>query len=515
MGKILPSFQKNLIEELIDNISSNTSQYYVIASNPVPYGNSTPTLTNDDYKSKFEFNWKMLFGKRLANTDCCPVIENNIWTTNTAYDKYDNTSNTLYSNNNYYVVAPPALVGGVYNIYKCLDNANNSKSNTNPGNIGTPTQPAPFTTADGYKWKYITTISNSLYVKFSTEEYIPVVANSLIVDNASDYSGVDTVVITNSGNGYQAYTNGTVQSVVNSGLIQISNTSSTENYFYNNNSIYIYNTSLGSAQLLNIIAYISNSTGKWVYFDSAANTSIIFPSQSEYIISPQVVFDTDGDIAPKAYSTVNTFSNTIHTIELLEAGTNITRANVWIESSYGSGANLYAIVPPPGGHGFSPTTELNVKGVALSFSFSNTESNTIVTSNVNYNKIALIKNPYALSNTGTKSSRYYTNTFNQCTKVSLSPNTAFQLGEEVIGATSNSKGIIAYSNSSHAFIVGDKTFSNGEIIGNTTSASLTTITISTLGDIYAKDLNPFYIQNINNINRSNTQNERFKIILQV
>lgn len=515
MGTLLPSYKTYLIEELIDNIAGNTSQYYIIASNPVPYTNTVPTLTDDDYTSKFEFNWKMLFGKKIANTDCCPVIDKNLWTTNTIYDAYDNISNTLYTNNNFYVAAPPAIVGGVYNIYKCLDNANGSYSNTNPGNIGTPTQPAPFTTEDGYKWKYITTISNTLYEKFSTDDYIPVVANSLIVDNASDYSGVDNVIITNSGNGYQAYTNGTVQSVVNTTLIQISNTSSSENYYYNNNSIYIYNTSLGSAQLLNISAYVSNSTGKWVYFDSTANTSIIFPAQSEYIISPQVIFETDGDTNPQAYCTVNTFSNTIHTIELLDAGSNITRANVSITSSYGSGAVLYAIVPPPGGHGFSPVSELNVKGISLALTFSNTESNTIPVSNISFNKIALIKNPYSLSNTGTKSTQYYSNTFSQCMEVALTPNTSFEVGEVVLGGTSNAQGIVAYSNSSHALIVGDKTFSNGEYIGNTTSDSLTTINILTLGDIYAKDLNPFYIQNINNINRSNTQNESFKIIIQV
>ena len=42
MGKLLPTFRKAIIDEIMDNISSNTSQYYVFASNPVAYTGNTP-----------------------------------------------------------------------------------------------------------------------------------------------------------------------------------------------------------------------------------------------------------------------------------------------------------------------------------------------------------------------------------------------------------------------------------------------------------------------------------------
>ena len=126
MGKILPQYQKAIIEEIISAIASNTSQYYVFAANPIAYdGNTTPTLTYDDYSTSFTNDWQMLFGKKLKSTDIVPVISNKPWKANTVYNRYDNTVANLV---NYYTIVPPSTVGGSYTIYKCIDNANGSPS---------------------------------------------------------------------------------------------------------------------------------------------------------------------------------------------------------------------------------------------------------------------------------------------------------------------------------------------------------------------------------------------------
>ena len=51
------------------------------------------------------------------------------------------------------------VVTDAFNIYKCLDNSNGAVSTFDPSTIGTPTQQGSFETADGYKWRYITSIS--------------------------------------------------------------------------------------------------------------------------------------------------------------------------------------------------------------------------------------------------------------------------------------------------------------------------------------------------------------------
>lgn len=513
MGKLLSSYKKALIDEVVTNITSNTSQYYAFASNPITIANTV--TTDDDYSTTFMSEWQMLFGKKLTSADVVPVIKNNIWTTNTTYSQYDNTSTTLHSNNNFYVICTPAINGGAYHIYKCLDNANNAKSINDPSTIGTPTQQTSFVTADGYKWRYISSITSANYNKFSTNDYVPVYANSTIVSSAATYAGVEKIIIANSGSGYAAYANGVVRGNPNSTIIQIEDFASENNDFYVNNSIYIYNNIAATSQLKRIASYVSNTSGKWVYLSEAANTTNITPTVTQYLISPRVEFQTDGSSQPLAYSVVNTVSNSIASIVILDNGSNISWANVSIKSntSFGTGANLYAIVPPPGGHGSDPVSELNVAGIGVSFNFANTEGSTIPTANVLYNKIGLIKNPYVLNANNTKGARYSSNTFNQLVVGIV--NYTFSKEEIVTGQTSGAKGVVAFSNSTVVWLSGDTHWVSGEQVANSAGSVVSTITIQSVGNVYSKDMKPLYVQNINNVNRLNTQTESFKLIIQV
>ena len=520
MGKILPAYKKAVIDEIVDNVFSNTSQYYAFAANPVAHNGTPPTMTNDDYSTHFINNWQMLFGKKIAAGDIVPVISKNMWATSTVYSRYDNTSNTVLSNNSFYAISAPSVAGSSFHIYKCIDNANGAASTVDPGSIGTPTQASTFQTSDGYKWRYIYSVSELNNERFTSEDYVPVYTNTTISSSASSYSGVEVVMIANAGSGYAAYTNGTIRSVQNSTVMQIEANSSGSDNFYVNNGIYIYNNIDTTSQLRIVSDYVANSSGKFVYVTPPVDTSTITTGITQYLISPAVIFETDGTVDPKAYTTVNTTNYSIQNVVILDIGTNVSWANVKIQSSYGSGANVYAIVPPPGGHGFDPVTELNAKGIAFSFKFSNTEGASIPTANVLYNKIGIIKNPYALvSNTTTgeieKGVKYFANTFNQVLTANITPSYLFTVGESVVGSNSNARGIVVFSNTTQVHISGDKYFSNGESIANSSGTIVGTISINRVSDIYTKDLKPIYIDNINNVNRSNTQTEVFKLTIEI
>lgn len=514
MGKLLPSFRKAIIDEIIDNISTNTAQYYVYASNPVSYTGNTPALMEDDFTNYYITDWNMLFGKRLANVDVIPVIDNHVWTSNTEYRRYDDTFVYLYSSNTpFYVITTPDTTGGNYKVYKCIDNANGSPSTTKPSLV----QSSTFETADGYKWRYITSITNSNWIKFATDEYAPVYVNTAISAGAQTHAGIEVVVISNGGVGYSSYHNGNIVAVANSTLIQIENGASTVNEYYTRNNIYIYNTTTATGQLLGISKYISNTTGNWVYLDAVANTTNIEPNETTYKIAPKVVFSTDGDSEPAAYCTINSTSNSIDTIVILEQGSNIRRANVEIQSNtvHGYGASLYALVPPPGGHGYDPASELDVKGLAVSFNFTGSQSNLIVAANALYNKVGIIRNPYALTANNTKGSQYFTNTFSQVLKANVSPAATFTVENQVIGANSGAIGTVVFSNTTQVYLTGDKHFIDGETITSTNGMVSTSISINTLGDLYLKDIKPLYVQNINNINRSEDKTELFKLVIQL
>jgi hypothetical protein len=512
MGKILPQYQKAIIEEIISSITSNTSQYYAFAANPIAFdGNTTPVLTSDDYSTSFTNDWQMIFGKKLKPVDVAPVILNKAWKANTVYNRYDNTVANLA---NHFVIVPPSTVGGSYSIYKCIDNANGSLSVYPPDQV----QIQSFTKTDGYTWRYITSISSSLYNRSATATHAPVTTNTTIVAGASSHSGVEVVMINNGGVGYSCYTNGIIQSVSNSTLLQLQINASRDNDFYSKNSIYIYNTGSTTGQLMTVQRYVANLTGNWVYLESPANTDQINATVTRYYISPKVAFETDGDTQPKALSYVNPSSNSISSIRIINTGTGISWANVSIQSNttYGSGANLYAIVPPPGGHGSNPAGELGVNGFVVSFNFSNTENNTIPVT-TQYNKIGLIKNPYYISqSTRNKTTAYSSNTFSSVLRANVDfGSSIFPTGENVIGANSGARGTVAFSNSTVVYLTGDKKFGNERIVSTNNGLLSANITINTVGDIFTKDITPLYVQNISNVIRSGNQAESFKLIIKV
>jgi hypothetical protein len=523
MGKLLSSFKKTIIDEIVDGISSNTSHYYAFASNPIAYTGLAPDVSNDDYSTNFLSNWQLLFGKKIKSSDIAPVISKNMWTSNTIYDRYDNTSNTVISNNNFYVVSMPSVVGGYYHIYKCIDNANGNISTIDPGSIGTPTQTTSFvTTGDGYRWRYVSSFSSANFDKFASQDYVPVYANATLSSTASSFSGVEVVIITNSGNGYTAYTNGTVSSVQNSTVIQIENSASGSDDFYVNSAIYTYNTIETTSQLRLINDYVVNSSGKFIVVNTALDTTKITSGLTQYLISPAVIFETDGDSDPRAITYVNTTSYSIQNVVMLDIGSNISWANVKIQSNYGSGANVYAITPPPGGHGFDPITELNVKGLSINFTFANSEVNSIPTANILYNKIGIFKNPYSFSSniaSGdlSKGTLYTSNTFNQLLIANVSPSYVFNVGETLVGSNSGARGTVVFSNATNVFLSGDKYFIDGEFVSNSTGTVVTSLSInsSSVGIIYSKEIKPIYVENINNVNRSNNQTEAYKLTIEI
>jgi len=502
-----------VINSLVNGINTNTSCIFAFASNPVVYTGNTPAVALDDYDALFTNDWKMMFGKRLQIADIVPMINNVQWASGTVYSQYDNTNANL-SSQSFYVLSPPQLVGGPYNVYKCINNANGVQSTQMPTII----QPSSFSTADGYTWRYITTISAAEYDKFYTLGYAPCYANSTIVASAFNYAGVENIVLTDSGNGYSAYSisnTNYVLAIPNTTLIQVQNYESTINNFYAGSGIYLYNTQSATSQLFTVAGYISNSIGNFVTLNAPANATNILPSITKYYISPSVKFTSDANTNPAAYSTINTTSNSIQSIIIINPGTCISWCNVAIVSNsalVAQTATAYAIVPPPGGHGYDPATELFVQGMGLAFTFSNSESNTIPT-NVSYNQIGLFTNPFALNSNNTPGSLYTTNTFSSVLQANLTPTTSFPVGNVVTGLTSGSLGTVAYCNGTNIYLTGDKGFINGESIVSSNGITTATLTINTLGQVYTQSIKPFYIQNISNITRSNTGAESYKLII--
>lgn len=486
MGILNSTYRKAIIDEIIEGIQSNTSHYYGFISSPLDNANNTTLITNDDYSAIFEPIWKMMFGKKLQGDDVAHMIQKNIWKYNTVYEFYDNTKIDLRVRNLFYVISQPMIVGDDYNVYICIDNNGGAPSLIDPGTVPDPKRETTFQTSDNYKWRYVCSSSDKFHNKFATSKYFPVKTDTFLSTTASQRTGIEKIVIVDGGEGYESFDSGFLLQAVNTSLIQLSNsTNKNMGGYFDGCDIYFTTGNVTTSEIHTINSYITNTSGTFVYLSSEANTtnfigggnSVVVTS---YSIAPRVVIKSDGNIQPTAYCTVNANTgNSIMEVVVLETGNNITWANAVIVSNYGRGANIYCVVPPPGGFGSDPASELNVKGIGFSLDFINTESNTIIGDGVVYNKFGIIKNPHSLNNNLSKGNRYTSNTFNQLIIASLSSPASIPItNEQVVGMTSGARGVVVSCNTTHIVMTGDKHFINGEVITTSSNGYISSITLN-------------------------------------
>jgi len=163
-----------------------------------PNDSIPPTPVNSTANIEFT-PWRDMFGaKRIQSTDVTHAIERYDWATGTVYDQYDDQDTNLLDDN-FYVITDQ------YNVYKCLFNAGGTASTTKPTGVST----LKFTTADGYIWKYMYTVTTANALKFLTNDYIPV--QTLTSDDGTDQfdvqaaavsGGIDVIIVTSGGSGY-------------------------------------------------------------------------------------------------------------------------------------------------------------------------------------------------------------------------------------------------------------------------------------------------------------------------
>lgn len=496
MGKILKNTKFALLENMAQEIAEGVETYYVFASNPEPWvDDNTPPATFESVSdSIFETQQKMLFGKRLKVNDGRFLTKRYGWVSDKVYTQYEDTDPNIFDKN-FYVITDENKV------YKCLYNKNGALSKIKP----TLTQTAAFTTSDGYRWKYMFSVTPSDMNRFSTVDYIPVTPDATVISAAQ--SGLDVIEIINGGANYRTFVKGSIQAQANTSVFQIDNYASPDNDFYRDSAFYVESGPAAGA-LRVISSYESNSSGNWVTVANAIPG--IVPSLSKYSIAPHVFIRGDGNGAIAVAEVSNSYS--ISTVTILATGNGYSRATATIvaNTAFGSGANLVVRIPPPGGHGSNPYYELGADAFGVSVQFANNEGSTIQTES-EFRRYGLLKNPKYR----TSASRYDANTFSQVFKCQVSPQTVFDKNEIVNGDTSGARGVVIHSNTSVLMMVGDKTFANSESITSETGKHASISTILSYGDIDQSSSTILYINNTTPIERANTETETVQLIVQL
>jgi len=157
------------VRMFFDDLQEN--QYYVFVSSVSTQ--STDVDVVNSVQSKNEFLDKVLFGKKILNTDCKFMVKYYPWQAGQIFTQYDDRVD-LASEKFYAVVGPNINDTGDYRVYKCLYNNEGAGVETAP-NFNATTVDQIYRTADGYIWKYMYKLTQAEFEAYNAVGYIPVV----------------------------------------------------------------------------------------------------------------------------------------------------------------------------------------------------------------------------------------------------------------------------------------------------------------------------------------------------
>lgn len=399
---IYSGFNTSIAETVIQDIQFLRNNYYYFLGRTHVWGNpdTPPTVVGSAYSDSIQIKTDSLFFKKVKPSDVSFVINRYDWTSGTVYTKWNNTVDIR--NQPFYVVVYDSVTTK-HNVYKCIDNNNGAQSTVKPTGVSSNV----LITADGYIWKFMYSITDSMMSAFATTTKIPVyvamtshfynkgsISAISILDGGSGYQSNATITIVGDGTGAIAtpvITNGVITGItmnsVGSGYTYA--TATTSSTTGNTASLRVvinasaYNTEQAVVEQLAVSGAI--------YAIQIVNGGTFYSSQT----TVSVVGDGTGATA------VPTITNGVITkITMTAYGSGYTYANLVItdplENSRPQGAvnfSGYAILSPVGGHGKNAIREFFASDVMFSSSI---PLMTFQNSN-DFRQFGIVKNPVNVS----------------------------------------------------------------------------------------------------------------------
>ena len=440
------------------------------ATNP-----SSDTTANTSYT-----HWKdMIAAKKVASSDVSHVVTRHNWTSGRHYSMYDHTetmTNLLAERTGQTISSgtgtlyPMYVMNSNFNVYKCLFNnkseAGVPQPSTTEPTATTTTAGAPAALADGYVWKYMYSVSAADALKFVTSGYIPVKqlrdANALgntgtagglgssgtkndgsdqatIEFNAVD-GALDVFVISNDGANYHFENNISIASGTGTTLVLSSPTLTTNDY-YNNSSVYFTYSGSSYVRKVTDSSYNSGTSQATLTLDSTLGVTLSGTITANVAPFAQIIGDGHGqEIVLTANSSA---ANSVGGVTVVNSGNSFTTATLNVlQQGTGSGtaASITPIIPPKGGHGYDPVTELGGYFIMINSKLTQDESGTFTTTN-DFRKIGLLTDP----NSDGAFTKYTAATATQSKTFTYTSNTAAISGDITLSQNSvGANGATAY-----------------------------------------------------------------------
>ena len=204
---ITNKFRRHNAQQFVESFSETANTvYYMGLGRPQAFSTSTrgdsrtdnegtdtsPLTPVDSIQEEFYSFDDLLAAKRITTSDVSFAIPRRNWTTGTIYDYYRHdygnrvtggtTTQTANSGATNLFDATFYVLNSANNVYKVLDNNGNAQSTVEP----TGTSTSILTTGDGYKWKFMYSLSASQQVNFLSTDFMAVATDSTVSSAAGD-----------------------------------------------------------------------------------------------------------------------------------------------------------------------------------------------------------------------------------------------------------------------------------------------------------------------------------------
>ena len=223
---ITNKFRINNAEQFVESFSETAATTYYLfigrahawATDADVQGNSinegtdaSPPTPNDDVTSEFYNYDDMLGAKLITSSDVSHCIPRRNWTTGTTYDMYEHnisSSNTANSGATNLFDSTFVVMNSSYAVYKVIENDGASASTVEP----TSTSNSIFSTSDGYRWKYMYSLTSAETLNFMSTDFIHVSTDSTVTAAAVD-GALDTILVVAGGSSYNVSSGSTISAI--------------------------------------------------------------------------------------------------------------------------------------------------------------------------------------------------------------------------------------------------------------------------------------------------------------
>ena len=223
---ITNKFRINNAEQFVESFSETSAETYYLfigrahswASDVDAQGNTiaegtdaSPPTPNDDVTSEFYNYDDMLGAKLIASTDVSRVIPRRNWTTGTTYDMYEHnigSGNAAASGATNLFDSSYVVMNGSFAVYKVIENDGATASTVEP----TSTSNSIFSTSDGYRWKYMYSLTSAETLNFMSTDFIHTSTDST-VSAAAVNGALDTILVVAGGSSYNVSSGTTITAI--------------------------------------------------------------------------------------------------------------------------------------------------------------------------------------------------------------------------------------------------------------------------------------------------------------